>query len=57
VKEQGGMTLGVVNTIGSTIANMTDCGFFLRAGTEVGVASTKAFTAQITCLLVLSLYL
>jgi len=57
VKENGGMTLGIVNVIGSSIADLTDCGFFLRAGIEIGVASTKAFTAQLSCLMILSLYL
>lgn len=57
IKENGGMTLGMVNVVGSTIAHLTDCGFFLRAGVEVGVASTKAFMAQLSCLLLLALYL
>lgn len=57
VKENWWMTLGIVNTIGSTIASLTDCWFFLRAWVEIGVASTKTFTAQLSCLMLLSLYL
>ena len=51
------MTFGIVNVVGSTIANLTDCGYFLRAGYEIGVASTKAFTSQLVCILMLALYL
>ena len=43
----GALTLGIVNTVGSSIARMTDCGIFIHAGPEIGVASTKAFTAQV----------
>lgn len=49
-------TFGVVNVVGSTISRLTDFGLFTRAGTEVGVASTKAFTAQICTILLLALY-
>ncbi|MFT4604449.1 MAG: glucosamine--fructose-6-phosphate aminotransferase (isomerizing) [Rhodothermales bacterium] len=41
---------GIVNTVGSTIARETDAGVYLHAGPEIGVASTKAFTAQVTVL-------
>lgn len=57
IRNKGGITMGIVNTVGSSIANMTDCGYFLRAGTEIGVASTKAFTAQLACLMLFVLYL
>lgn len=57
IKERGGKTFGVVNVAGSSIARMTDSGLFTRAGTEIGVASTKAFVAQSICLLLLSLFL
>ncbi|MCD5382955.1 glutamine--fructose-6-phosphate transaminase (isomerizing) [Candidatus Gracilibacteria bacterium] len=56
VKERGGNTFGIVNVVGSTISRMTDTGMFLRAGTEVGVASTKAFTAQCGIIFLLALY-
>lgn len=55
IKAKGAMTMGIVNVVGSSIANMTDCGYFLRAGYEIGVASTKAFTAQLICILMLAL--
>ena len=57
IKAKGWMTFGIVNVVGSTIANLTDCGYFLRAGYEIGVASTKAFTSQLVCILMLALYL
>lgn len=57
IKAKWGLTFGIVNVVWSTIANMTDCGFFLRAGYEIWVASTKAFTAQLTCILMLALFL
>merc|ERR1719506_1834208 len=49
-KAQGCLALGLVNTVGSTIARETDAGVYLHAGPEIGVASTKAFTAQVTVL-------
>lgn len=49
-KERGASVLGVVNVVGSTIARMTDAGVYLRVGPEIGVASTKAFTAQVAVL-------
>ncbi len=56
-KHRGIMTLGIVNVPGSTIAQETDAGIFTHAGKEVGVASTKAFTAQITVLLMMAIAL
>lgn len=46
-KENGCKTFALVNTVGSTIARDVDAGIYLRAGPEIGVASTKAFTAQV----------
>lgn len=57
IKSKWGKTFGIVNVVGSTISRLTDHGLFTRAGAEIGVASTKAFTAQITCILLLALYL
>lgn len=57
IKERWGKTFGIVNVPGSTIARLTDSGLFTRAGTEIGVASTKAFTAQCLCMLLVSLFL
>ncbi len=48
---------GICNTVGSTIARETDAGVYLHAGPEIGVASTKAFTAQVTILAQLALKL
>ncbi|MEN6405248.1 MAG: glutamine--fructose-6-phosphate transaminase (isomerizing) [Thermoguttaceae bacterium] len=56
MKRKGCPTLGVCNVVGSTIAQETDGGFYLRAGPEIGVASTKAFTSQCTLLAMLALY-
>lgn len=49
-KEQGALILGVCNVVGSSIARETDAGVYTHAGAEIGVASTKAFTAQVTVL-------
>lgn len=49
-KENGAIVLGVVNGVGSSIARATHEGAYLHAGPEIGVASTKAFTAQLTVL-------
>ncbi|MBP9811872.1 glutamine--fructose-6-phosphate transaminase (isomerizing), partial [Candidatus Gracilibacteria bacterium] len=57
VKEQGGNVFGVVNVPGSAIARLAGRGLYIRAGIEVGVASTKAFTAQLGCFIFLALYL
>jgi len=53
-KERGATVLGVVNVVGSSIARATDAGIYLHAGPEVGVASTKAFTAQVAVLTMLA---
>ncbi len=49
-KNRGATALGLVNVVGSTIARETDGGVYLHAGAEIGVASTKAFTAQVMVL-------
>jgi glutamine---fructose-6-phosphate transaminase (isomerizing) len=56
-KRRGHPTLAIVNTVGSTIAREAEGGIYLHAGIEVGVASTKAFSAQVTVLLLLALHL
>jgi len=56
-RASGSRVLGIVNVVGSTIAREADGGIYLHAGPEIGVASTKAFTSQITALALLGLYL
>ena len=56
-KDAGSLTLGIVNVVGSSIARETDCGIYMHAGPEIGVASTKAFTSQVVILNMLALYL
>ena len=56
-KRRGAPTMGIVNTVGSTIARETDFGIYLHAGPEIGVASTKAFTSQVVALALFALYL
>ncbi len=56
-KERGALVLGICNVVGSTIARETDCGMYTHAGPEIGVASTKAFTAQVIMLYMLALAL
>ena len=56
MKRKGHPTLGICNVVGSTIAQESDGGVYLRAGPEIGVASTKAFTSQCTVLAMLALY-
>jgi glucosamine--fructose-6-phosphate aminotransferase (isomerizing) len=56
-KRKGHPTLAVCNVVGSTIAREADGGVYLHAGPEIGVASTKAFTSQVTVLAMLALYL
>lgn len=56
-RKRGAATLGLVNVVGSTIARETDAGVYLHAGFEIGVASTKAFTSQITVLALITLLL
>jgi glutamine---fructose-6-phosphate transaminase (isomerizing) len=57
VKRKGGQVLGVVNTVGSTIAREVDGGVYLHAGPEVSVTSTKTFTATATVFALLGLHL
>jgi glucosamine--fructose-6-phosphate aminotransferase (isomerizing) len=54
-KEHGAFILGVVNVVGSSIARISDAGAYTHAGPEIGVASTKAFTAQLTVLTMIAL--
>ncbi|MEM9352912.1 MAG: glutamine--fructose-6-phosphate transaminase (isomerizing) [Planctomycetota bacterium] len=56
IKRKGHPTLAVCNVVGSTIAREADGGVYLHAGPEIGVASTKAFTAQCVVMSLLSLY-
>ena len=56
-KRRGHPALAIVNTVGSTIAREADGGIYLHAGPEVGVASTKAFSAQVMVLTLLALHL
>ena len=49
-KERGATLMGICNVVGSSISRETDCGSYTHAGPEIGVASTKAFTAQVTIL-------
>ncbi|MDX2036934.1 MAG: glutamine--fructose-6-phosphate transaminase (isomerizing) [Isosphaeraceae bacterium] len=56
-KRQGHPTLAICNVVGSTIAREADGGIYLHAGPEIGVASTKAFTAQVTVLTMLAVHL
>ncbi len=57
VEDYGVLRLGIVNAVGSTIARMTDAGVYCHAGPEKAVASTKAFLAQVTVLLLIALHL
>ena len=54
-REKGALLYGVVNNVGSSIARMTDCGSYIHAGPEIGVASTKAFTSQLAVLTLMAL--
>ena len=56
-KEKGALVIGICNVVGSTIARETLCGMYTHAGPEIGVASTKAFTAQVVMLYMLALSL
>jgi glucosamine--fructose-6-phosphate aminotransferase (isomerizing) len=56
-KERDALIYGIVNVIGSSIARETDSGSYVHAGPEIGVASTKAFTSQVTVLALMALYL
>ncbi|WP_315816586.1 glutamine--fructose-6-phosphate transaminase (isomerizing) [Paraflavitalea speifideaquila] len=54
-KEQGAIIFGVVNVVGSSIARISNAGAYTHAGPEIGVASTKAFTAQLAVLSMIAL--
>jgi glucosamine--fructose-6-phosphate aminotransferase (isomerizing) len=56
-KRKGATVLGICNAVGSSIARETDGGVYLHAGPEIGVASTKAFTCQVTVLTLIALLL
>lgn len=56
-KSKGASVLGICNVVGSTIARETDAGIYTHAGPEIGVASTKAFTAQVMAFALLSIAL
>lgn len=56
-KSKGAMIYGVVNAVGSSIARLTDAGSYIHSGPEIGVASTKAFTGQVTLLSMAALWL
>lgn len=56
-KEQGALVFGIVNGVGSSIARASDTGIYIHVGPEIGVASTKAFTGQVTVLTMLALAL
>jgi len=56
-KSKGATALGITNVVGSSISRVTDAGSYTHAGPEIGVASTKAFTAQVTVLTLMALRL
>ena len=56
-RRKGATVLGICNVVGSSIARSTDGGIYLHVGPEIGVASTKAFTAQVTVLSMVALLL
>ena len=56
-KEKGAFIYGICNVVGSSIARITDSGTYTHAGPEIGVASTKAFTTQLTVLTLIALHL
>lgn len=56
-KEKGAFIYGINNVVGSSIARITDAGSYTHAGPEIGVASTKAFTAQLTILSLIAIKL
>ncbi|MCB9308720.1 MAG: glutamine--fructose-6-phosphate transaminase (isomerizing) [Lewinellaceae bacterium] len=56
-KEKGALVYGIVNVVGSSISRITDCGSYIHAGPEIGVASTKAFTSQLTVLTLMAINL
>ncbi|WP_320112017.1 glutamine--fructose-6-phosphate transaminase (isomerizing) [Draconibacterium orientale] len=56
-KSKGATVLGICNVVGSTLSRETEAGVYTHAGVEIGVASTKAFTAQVTVLTMIALKL
>lgn len=56
-KQKGATVLGIVNVVGSSIARETNAGVYIHAGPEIGVASTKAFTSQLTVFSLIALML
>ncbi len=56
-KQKGATVFGIVNVVGSSIARATNAGSYIHAGPEIGVASTKAFTGQVTLLTLMALHL
>ena len=56
-KENGALCFGIVNAVGSSIARASDTGIYIHVGPEIGVASTKAFTGQVTVLTLFALAL
>ncbi len=56
-KEKGATIFGICNVVGASIPRLTDAGIYTHAGPEIGVASTKAFTAQVTILTLIAFYL
>jgi len=56
-REKGATLFGVVNVVGSSIARMVDAGIYTHSGVEIGVASTKAYTGQVTAFMLLALKL
>src|SRR6056297_52927 len=56
-REEGATVLGICNVLGSSIPRETDAGVYTHAGPEIGVASTKAFTAQVTVLAMIAMML
>ncbi|MVN21306.1 glutamine--fructose-6-phosphate transaminase (isomerizing) [Mucilaginibacter arboris] len=56
-KDKGATIFGICNVVGASIPRITDAGVYTHAGPEIGVASTKAFTAQVTVLTLIALYI
>merc|ERR1719290_769392 len=54
-KSRGALIIGITNTVGSTICRESHCGVHINAGPEIGVASTKAYTSQMLCLIMFAL--
>jgi glucosamine--fructose-6-phosphate aminotransferase (isomerizing) len=56
-RSKGAIVVGICNAVDSSLARLTECGIYCRAGMEVGVASTKGFTSQVLVLLLMSLWI